>query len=267
MNFWSVLKRAVILFTVLVIVYPLIPLFIQSIAGPWDYKDLLPPELTIDNYAEIFDTYNLSTVIVNSVILSLVVVVVCFLFAIFPAKYLGTKDFRGKTLAQVATMMPVMAPSIIVLFGIGRVFAKMGFYRTYVSLVMAEAVFLIPYMIMVLVPVFRNYDSGVEDQAATLGIGRLSTLLNITLPSIRSGVAVSCLYVFISSWATYLAVDMYAPINFNTMGLIMYPAIKYGQVSPSMLAAMTIIFFIPSVLFLVFSTMMIGTDKVNNQKV
>ena len=133
--------------------------------------------------------------------------------------------------------------------------------------ILAEAVFLIPYMIMVLVPVFRNYDSGVEDQAATLGIGRLSMLLNITLPSIRSGVAVSCLYVFISSWATYLAVDMYAPINFNTMGLIMYPAIKFGQVSDSMLAAMTIIFFIPSILFLVFSTMMMGADKVNNQKV
>ena len=267
MNVWSVLKRAAVILTVLIIVYPLIPLFIQSIAGPWDYKDLLPPELTFDNYAEIFDVYNLSTVIVNSVIVSLVVVVVCFMFAIFPAKYLGTRDFKGKTIAQVAMMMPVMAPSIIVLFGIGRVFAKMGFYRTYVSLVLAEAVFLIPYMIMVLVPVFRNYDPGVEDQAATLGIGRFSTLLNITLPSVRSGVAVSCLYVFISSWATYLAVDMYAPINFNTMGLIMYPAIKFGQVSDSMLAAMTIIFFIPSILFLVFSTMMMGADKVNNQKV
>ena len=267
MNMGSFLKRLVIILTILIIVYPIIPLFIQSIAGRWNYKDLFPSSFTFDNYAEIFDVYNLSTVIVNSVIVSLVVVVVCFIFAIFPAKYVGTRDFKGKTFVQVAMMMPVMAPSIIVLFGIGRLFAKMGFYRTYVSLVLAEVVFLIPYMIMVLVPVFRNYDSGVEDQAATLGVGRLSTLLNITLPSIKSGVAVSCLYVFISSWATYLAVDMYAPINFNTMGLIMYPAIKYGQVSDTMLAAMTIIFFIPSVLFLIFSTMVMGTDKVNNQKV
>ena len=60
---------------------------------------------------------------------------------------------------------------------------------------------------------------------------------------------------------------MYAPIDFETMGLIMYPAIKFGQVSDSMLAALTIIFFIPSVLFLLISTWIMGTDKVNNQRV
>ena len=164
-------------------------------------------------------------------------------------------------------MLPVMAPAIVVLFGIGKVFAEMGVYRTYVSLVLAEVVFMIPYMIMVLVPVFRNYDPGVEEQASTLGVGGLSTLVNVTLPSIRSGLAVSCMYVFISSWATYLAVNMYAPINVETMGLIMYPAIKYGQVSQGMLSALTVIFFVPSLIFLFISTWVIGTDKVNNQKV
>ena len=43
--------------------------------------------------------------------------------------------------------------------------------------------------------------------------------------------------------------------------------LKALMLSLTMLAAMTIIFFIPSVLFLIFSTMVMGTDKVNNQKV
>ncbi len=263
----SPMKKIIILFTIIIIVYPVIPLFIQSIAGPWDYKNLLPDNFTWDNYTAVIDTYKIPRTTLNSIIVSGVVVLVSLVLAIFPAKFIGTKDFKGKALVQVFTMMPVMAPGIIVLFGIGSVFAKLGIYRTYASLILSEVVFLIPYMIMVLVPVFKNYEVGVEDQAATLGIGRLSVLMNITLPSIKSGLAVACMYVFISSWATYLAVSMYAPINFETMGLIMYPAIKYGQVSQSMLAALTIIFFIPSVIFLLISTWIMGTDKVNNQRV
>ncbi|MBS7382435.1 MAG: ABC transporter permease subunit [Candidatus Methanomethylophilaceae archaeon] len=261
------MRSIIILFTLIVIVYPVIPLFIQSIAGDWDYRELFPSSLTLDNYISIIDTYNIPEVTLNSIIISSVVVVISLILGIFPAKYIGTRDFRGKTWVQVLTMMPVMAPGIIVLFGIGRIFAELGIYRTYMSLILSEVVFLIPYMIMVLVPVFKNYDRGIEDQAATLGVGRLSTLMNVTFPSIRSGVAVACMYVFISSWATYLAVGMYAPIDFETMGLIMYPAIKFGQVSDSMLAALTIIFFIPSVLFLLISTWIMGTDKVNNQRV
>lgn len=261
------LRKIIILFTIIVIVYPVVPLFVQSVAGPWDYKNLLPSSFTLDNYIAVIDTYNIPKTTLNSIIVSSIVVVISLILAIFPAKFIGTREFKGKTWVQVFTMMPVMAPGIIVLFGIGSVFAKMGIYRTYMSLILSEVVFLIPYMVMVLVPVFKNYEVGVEDQAATLGIGRLSVLMNITLPSIKSGLAVACMYVFISSWATFLAVNMYAPINFETMGFIMYPAIKYGQVSQSMLAALTIIFFIPSVLFLLISTWIMGTDKVNNQRV
>ena len=261
------IRTVIIMFTILVIVYPLIPLFIQSLAGNWAYEDLFPDSLSFDNYAEIIDVYNIPKVILNSIILSSAVVLVSLVIALLPAKFIGTRNFKGKAAVQVFTMMPVMAPAIVVLFGIGRVFATMGVYRTYLSLILAEVVFLIPYMIMVLVPVFRNYDPGIEDQAATLGLGKLSILMNVTLPSIRSGLAVSCMYVFIASWATYLAVSMYAPINFETMGLIMYPAIRFGQVPQGLLSALTIIFFIPSLLFLFISTWIMGTDKVNNQKV
>ena len=263
----SPMRWIIIVFSLTIIVYPIFPLLIQSLAGPWDYKDLFPSSFTFDNYASIIDTYNIPKVTMNSIIISCVVVLFSLIMAILPAKYIGTKEFKGKAAVQVFTMLPVMAPSIIVLFGIGKVFSELGIYRTYLSLVLSEVVFMIPYMIMVLVPVFRNYDSGVEDQASTLGIGRLTSLVNITLPSIKSGLAVSCMYVFISSWATYLAVNMFAPINFDTMGLIMYPAIKYGQVSQSSLAALTVIFFIPSLVFLLISTWIMGTDKVNNQKV
>ena len=263
----NVSRNIVFAFTASVIIFPIIPLFIWSVSDSWTYPDLFPDGFSFDNFIEFFNTYSLGEVIVNSILISTVVTVVSVLMAIMPAKYIGTKRFRGKIAIQTLTMMPVMAPAVIVLFGLLNVFVKLGIYKTFLSLVICEAIFMIPYATMVLVPIFKNYDPGVEDQASTLGINRYSTLFNITLPSIKTGLMVSSMYVFMSSWATYLAVSMFAPRTFNTVASLLYPAIANGQYSYNMLASLTVLFFIPSIVFLILSTWIIGTDKINNQRI
>ena len=89
------MRSIIILFTLIVIVYPVIPLFIQSIAGYWDYRELFPSSLTLDNYISIIDTYNIPEVTLNSIIISSVVVVISLILGIFPAKYIGTRDHRS----------------------------------------------------------------------------------------------------------------------------------------------------------------------------
>ena len=103
--------------------------------------------------------------------------------------------------------------------------------------------------------------------SSAVGIGKLSTLMNITLPSVRTGLVVSAMYVFMASWATYLAVSMYAPVGFDTVASVLYPAISYGQYKEDLLASLTVLFFLPSLIFLFISTWIMGTDKVNNRGV
>ena len=263
----EVWKKIVVALTFAVILYPLLILLMWSVSEQWMYPNLLPTELDFSNYATLFNTYNLGKVIMNSIIISAVVVLVSMIMGLLPSKFLGTRKFRGKVAAQVVMMMPIMAPSIVILFGLINVFVKLGINRTYLSLVIAEVIFFIPYAIMVLVPVFKNYDVGIENQAATLGVGKLSTLMNITLPSVRTGLVVSAMYVFMASWATYLAVSMYAPVGFDTVASLLYPAISNGQYPNDLLASLTVLFFVPSLIFLFISTWIMGTDKVNNRGV
>ena len=263
----GVWKKGIVAISIVLIVYPLVILLMYSVSEHWMFPSLLPSEYDFDNYRMLFETYKMGKIIKNSVIVSLAVMLVSIVMGLLPSKLLGTRKFRGKTAAQVVMMMPIMAPSIVIMFGLINVFVKLGINRTYLSLVIAEVIFFIPYAIMVLVPVFKNYDVGVEDQAATLGIGKLSTLMNITLPSVRTGLAVSAMYVFMASWATYLAVSMYAPAGFDTVASILYPAINNGQYKEDLLASLTLLFFAPSLIFLFISTWIMGTDKVNNRGV
>lgn len=263
----EVWKKIVVVFTSTVILFPLIILLTWSVSEQWMFPDLLPSSLDLDNYGELFRDYRMAKVIKDSVALSAMVMAVSMILGLLPSKFLGTRKFRGKTAVQVLMMMPVMAPSIVVMFGLLDVFVRLGIYRTYLSLMISETIFLVPYAIMVLVPVFRNFDTEIEDQAATLGVGKLSTLVNITLPSIKTGLAVSAMYVFMSSWATYLAVSMYAPGKIDTVASLLYPAIRDGQYSNDLLASLTVLFFMPSIAFLLISTWIMGTDKVNNRSV
>lgn len=261
------LRDITILFTILVVIFPIFPLLIWSVAGKWMYPDLLPSEYSFDNFIIYFNVYSMGDLIRNSIIVSLIVTAVSLMMGIVPAKFIGTNNFKGKTLVQTLTMLPVLGPALTVLMGLMGVFIQLDIYRTVLSVIICEVIFLTPYAVMVLVPIFKNYDKDIEQQAATLGINGLSSLLNIILPSIRTGLAVCAMYVFMSSWATYLAVSMFAPSGFDTVATMLYPAIAYGQYSYSMMAALTVLFFIPSVIFLFISTWIMGTDKINNQRV
>ena len=247
---------------VIMILLPLIPLLLWAFTDVWIYPNILP-SFTTGNFSEILENKKLIKAVFNSTWLSLLCTFVALLISFFPARAIGLKKFRGKKLLQILLFLPVMAPTLVILFGMSDMMMKIGIYRSYIGLVFAQVAFLIPMMTMILVPVFRNYDVGREHQAASLGIGPLNRLLFVTVPSLKSGIMIACLYTFLSSWATYLTVSMYAPKGFTTLAVMLFPLVSGGLTSNTFTAVVTLIFFLPPVAFLLFSSWVIGSDKVN----
>ncbi len=244
------------------ILLPLIPLLLWAFTDVWIYPNILP-SFTADNFSDILNNRKLIKAVFNSTWLSLLCTFVALLISFFPARVIGLKRFRGKKLLQILLFLPVMAPMLVILFGMSDMMMKVGIYRSYIGLVFAQVAFLIPMMTMVLVPVFRNYDVGREHQAASLGIGPLNRMLFVTLPSLKSSVMIACLYTFLSSWAMYLPVSMYAPKGFTTLAVMLFPLVSGGLTSNTYTATVTLIFLLPPVIFLLFSSWVIGSDKVN----
>ena len=75
----EVWKKIVVALTFAVILYPLLILLMWSVSEQWMYPNLLPSELDFSNYVTLFNTYNLGKVIMNSIIISAVVVLVALL--------------------------------------------------------------------------------------------------------------------------------------------------------------------------------------------
>lgn len=245
------------------VIVPLIVLIGWALSTSWPYPDLVPKNLSLDGLIDYLGKPTTTRAIVNSIQLSLIVTAGSLLLGYMPSKMLGTTEFKGKTGLKVITLLPALTPGICVVFGMIPVFIHMGIYRQYISIVLGQIAFTLPYMILTLSSVFENFDENYERQSISLGVGHFDTFLNVTLPRIKSGLAIGCMYTFMVSWSMYLLTYELAPVSLETMTTVIMPMLVSSTVPFPILAATALIFFLPSLLFLVISTQIIKSDKIN----
>ncbi len=243
---------------------PVVPLIEWAFAKSWIYPNLIPASWTLE-YIEtyLFGSSGIVDALVNSIKLSLIVTLFSLILGYLPAKYIGTRKFYGKRAIQILVMLPALAPGITVVFGMMPIFIKLEIYRSYLALVLGQLTFCAPYMIMTLAASFRNYDCDYEFQSESLGVSKFGTFLSVTLPAMKNSIATACTLTFMVSWSMYLFTSVYLPRGFDTLATLLLPTVMNSGSSLQYSALMTIIFFLPSILFLVFSTLVMGSDKKN----
>ena len=253
-------KRKIVLALYLVVlILPLIPLLLWSVSLRWDFPALLP-DFDLWAWKEI-RSEKIIDAIYASVPISVSVVLISLVLSFFPAKLIGTARFRGRSAVELLLLIPIFIPQISVVFGMQNVFRRLGIYSTLPGVIIAQLVFHVPYMTLLLSAVFRAYDPAYEQQAASLGVGPMKTMLHVTLPAVMPGVVVSCVFSFIGSWGTYLVTAVIGPAKLKTLPLLLFPMMSSGNNSYPLIAAITIVYIAPVLLFLIISSGMLGSDN------
>lgn len=248
-------RRAILAVLLFALLLPLLPLVIWSFALRWDFPQLLP-QLNPWAWGELGSEKILRAIAV-SIPLSLTVMLLSLLLAFFPAKALGSTQFRGKRLVELLLLLPTFLPQISVVFGMQQVFRFLGVYSTAAGVILAQLAFQAPYMTLLLSAVFRAYDPAYAQQAACLGVGRWAALWHVTLPAVRPGVTVSCVFSFIGSWGTYLTTAVIGPPDMQTLPVLLFPMLSSGNNSYPLIAAVTLVYIAPVLLFLAASSRVI----------
>jgi ABC-type spermidine/putrescine transport system permease subunit II len=245
-----------------VLLLPLIPLLMWSAVTFWRWPTVIPqfdggywPELIADG--------KILPALRNSLALSASVTFMSLVFSFFAAKALGTRNFRGKRLIEFLLLVPTFIPQIAVIFGIQEVFVKLALYSNITGLVIAHLVFYVPYTMLLLSAVFENYDISLEEQARTLGVGPLKTMLFVTLPAVRSGTIVTGVFCFIGSWSVYLLNNVIGDPHFKTLTSIIFPLISVGNNSYSTIAVAVVIYILPVLAILTLTSRALADSSDN----
>ena len=110
------------------------------------------------------------------------------------------RPFRGRSLARLIILAPMVVPVIILAIGIYGLYAKLRMVGTLHGLVLAHTVLALPFVVLVMVAGLRDFDNVLEQAAEGLGASRMKTLTRVTFPLLRPSLVSAGLLAFITSF-------------------------------------------------------------------
>jgi ABC-type spermidine/putrescine transport system permease subunit II len=91
-------------------------------------------------------------------------------------------------------------PNIIIAVALFYLYAKLGLVGTNIGLIFGHTVLAIPYVVITVMAILKNYDHRIDQAAWTLGANKLQTLTRVTLPLLSAGLIASFMFAFIISF-------------------------------------------------------------------
>lgn len=118
-----------------------------------------------------------------------------------PAAFLIVRGgMRGKAAMLAFVLAPIVVPRMIIAVGVFYFFAKIGLIGSAFGLVLAHTVVAVPYVVITMMAVLRNYDTRLDLAAHSLGARPWPTLRRVTFPILGAGLMSSFLFAFATSF-------------------------------------------------------------------
>jgi putative spermidine/putrescine transport system permease protein len=114
--------------------------------------------------------------------------------------FLARSRFFGKTAALAFFLSPLILPRIIIAVALFYFYAPLGLIGTNIGLILGHTVLALPYVVITVMAVLKNYDQRLDQAASSLGATPPRVLRHITVPLIKSGLVAAFLFAFVTSF-------------------------------------------------------------------
>ena len=208
-------------------------------------------------YAELFSNSEILNALKNSLILAVTSAAISTVLgtaAAFGIHHMKNKHFRQSLMT--VTNIPIMNPEIIT--GISMMFmfvfvggllgltTKLNFW----TMLIAHITFCLPYVILNVLPKFKQMDKSLPEAALDLGCTPMQSFFKVQLPAIMPGVITGMLMSFTLSFDDFVISYFTSGTDFQTLPILVYSMTK-KSVKPTIYALSTIVFVLILVLLLI----------------
>jgi len=165
-----------------------------------------------------------------------------------PAAFLLVRGGLRWNAAMLAFLLaPIVVPRMILAVGVFYFFAKIGLVGSSLGLVLAHTVVAVPYVVITLMAVLRNYDQRLDLAAQSMGARTFTTLRRITFPLLSAGMLSSFLFAFATSFDE-LTIALFSSGGLSTTLPKQFWDETTLQISPTIAAVSTCLFAFVSIL-------------------
>jgi len=150
----------------------------------------------------------------------------------------------------VLIVAPILVPTIISAIAMNRLWTAMGLFDTWLGVILAHAVFSMPFAFITITAALSQLDPRIEQASRSLGAGRIRTIFEVILPNIRSGVFAGVLFSFVLSWDELVVTLFVASRVVHTLPRRMWDGIK-ESVDPAVAAVAALMVLVTIILLMI----------------
>ncbi|HXL90850.1 MAG TPA: carbohydrate ABC transporter permease [Streptosporangiaceae bacterium] len=244
------LTNVLIALILIIEIYPLFWIFTSSFKDQDDFttKPLwsMPEHWNFSNYVTAWVTGDIGTTARNSLIVTLVSMVVILLIGSAAAFALEVMIWRGRSSILMFVIGGLMVPTQLILLPLFTIYFKLGLTNSLIPLIITYIGQGLPLTVFLMATYFRAVPRELFEAAALDGAGIFRCFFSVGLPLVRNGIFTLGMLLFFSIWN-----DLLVALTFNAkpslatiqVGLLNFSG-QYGEVALGpLLAAISIIIF------------------------
>jgi multiple sugar transport system permease protein len=265
--FWLALAVAFVFF-----MFPLYWLIVTSLKQRSEVT-LLPPTFvpfadfkpTLINYLAVFTRVSeLSTVtegkantslsafplhLFNSIVIAGGATVLAVIMGTLAAYAFSRFKIKGEADLMFFILSTRMLPPIVVLIPIFLMFTYANLRESYIGITLLYITTGLPFVVWMMKGFFDEIPREYEEAAMTDGYSRLEAIWKIVLPEALPAMLATAVFVLITAWNEFVFVQLLNPSRATTVPPFLYAIIGYGQIEWGRMAATTVVFLLPVVIF------------------
>lgn len=223
----------VILFSFFILLPVLTILYLSLIPEGSLMRNFISESFTLDNYRKIFSEPQFFEPFYNSMIMSLIAVLITLIIGISSAYLIAKEKIKFGNILENIISVPygipgtVIALSLILSFNTPVIFSAFTpLVGTFIIIPLAYSIRNLPILSQSSIAGFHSLDPSLEEASSSLGAGKLMTFRRIILPLIFPSVLNGALLVFINSAGEFVSTILLYSYSTKTISVEIYSQIR-----------------------------------------
>lgn len=201
-------------------------------------------------YREMFDNRVIMEALMNTLTIALWASVIATIVGLLACIGLNSMRDKSRSVLMGINNIPLLNADIVTGISIMMTFLVCGISLNYGTVLFSHITFCIPYVILSVMPKFKQLENHTYEAALDLGASPAYAFFKVVIPDIMPGILSGFLLSFTMSVDDFVITHFTKGAGINTLSTLIYSQVKVG-IRPTLYALSTIIFVLVLVVLVI----------------
>ncbi len=242
---WKGIKIALLVFSVFMLYFSILVIAIQSFNSSDSTTEFA--SFTLKNYLNMFDKRSLNDAIINTFKTSVLATLIATILGTFIAIGIFYLPPKIKSRIMLLNNIPLLNADIVTGVSLMLIFSLFlplyKYFFGFWTILLAHIYFILPYIILSVLPKMKEIDTNLMDAALDLGVKPFRSVVRVIIPAIKGGIFSGMVLAFTISFEDFVVGYFTTGNGYNTLSIWIYSSIGRKSLFPGVYAFSTALTF------------------------